>query len=394
MKKTISIIALALSMIFVLGALSACLDEGSSTTTTTTATTTTTGNGNKTPETYEPMDFYATDLSPYITLGEYKNFIIEVDKLEITDEDVEEEIRSYLEKEATYEKITEGNVVSEVKFNIDYEGYIDEIQFNGGTASNQTGYIAEGKLYVKTEKGDVPFIDGFAESLLGAAVGDKVEVNVTFPQDYHNEEFAGKDATFYVTVNYICGEETVPEFTDDWVYDFTKGSYKTAEDFKNDLKEELVSSLKTLHSAEVWKRVMENATYIEIPEQQYLYYYNNYKSTIEYYASCFGVTYEAFLSEGYFGPNIKSDKELQEFATDIVKEELAFFAVMKAEKLEITDEEYEGFMADLVENSEYTREEIEKQYSKEDIVLEMLISETQEVIFEINTFTEKEESAE
>ena len=292
------------------------------------------------------------------------------------------------------EKITEGNVVSEVKFNIDYEGYIDEIQFNGGTASNQTGYIAEGKLYVKTEKGDVPFIDGFAESLLGAAVGDKVEVNVTFPQDYHNEEFAGKDATFYVTVNYICGEETVPEFTDDWVYDFTKGSYKTAEDFKNDLKEELVSSLKTLHSAEVWKRVMENATYIEIPEQQYLYYYNNYKSTIEYYASCFGVTYEAFLSEGYFGPNIKSDKELQEFATDIVKEELAFFAVMKAEKLEITDEEYEGFMADLVENSEYTREEIEKQYSKEDIVLEMLISETQEVIFEINTFTEKEESAE
>lgn len=394
MKKTISIIALALSMIFVLGALSACLDEGSSTTTTT-ATTTTTGNGNKTPETYEPMDFYATDLSPYITLGEYKNFIIEVDKLEITDEDVEEEIRSYLEKEATYEKITEGNVVSEVKFNIDYEGYIDEIQFNGGSNTDQTVYIKDGELCFASGG---KFIDGFAEPLLGAAVGDRVEINVTFPENYQSEEVAGKDATFYVTVNYICGEETVPEFTDDWVYDFTKGSYKTAEDFKNDLKEELVSSLKTLHSAEVWKRVMENATYIEIPEQQYLYYYNNYKSTIEYYASYFGVTYEAFLSEGYanymFGLNIKSDKELQEFATDIVKEELAFFAVMKAEKLEITDEEYEGFMADIVENSEYTREEIEKQYSKEDIVLEMLISETREVIFEINTFAEKEESAE
>ena len=78
----------------------------------------------------------------------------------------------------------------------------------------------------------------------------------------------------------------------------------------------------------------------------------------------------------------------------MVKEELAFFAVMKAEGLEITDEEYEEFIADLVENSEYTREEIEQQYSKEEIVMQMLVSEGQEIIFDINTFAEKQESAE
>ena len=390
MKKTIRTVAFLLGLVVLSLAVASCGEGLSVTTTTTTA-----NNDTQEAETYEPMNFYTTDLSAYITLGEYKNLTIEVDKLEITDEDVEKQIRTLLESQAAYEKITEGNVTADVKFNIDYAGYIDEIQFDGGTNTDQTVYIKDGELCFASGG---KFIDGFAEPLLGAAVGDRVEINVTFPEDYHNEEFAGKDATFYVTVNYICGEETVPEFTDDWVYDFTKGSYKTAEDFKNYLKEELVASLETVHSAAVWNKVMENATYIEIPEQQYLYYYNNYKSSIEYYASYFGMTYEAFLSDGYanymFGLNIKSDKELQEFATDMVKEELAFFAVMKAEELTVTDEEYEVFMADLVENSEYTREEIEESYSRDDIVLQMLVSETQEIIFEINTFTEKQESAE
>ena len=389
MKKIIRFVAFILSLIFAVNIFTACNVAKDITTTTTESA----SDNEEKVETYEPMDFYTVDLNPYITLGEYKNLIIEVDKLAITDEDVEEEIQIMLESQADYEKITEGNITADVKFNIDYEGYIDGIQFNGGTASNQTGYIAEGKLYVKTETGDVPFIDGFAESLLGASVGDRVEVNVTFPQDYHNEEFAGKDATFYVTVNHICGEETVPEFTDDWIYDYTKGSYKTTEDFKNYLKNYFSETLEAIHSAAVWNKIIENSTYIEIPKQQYLYYYNNYKSYFETYASYIGVTYEEFLSEGYanymFGLNVNSDVELQQFASDVVKEELALFAVMKAEGLAITDEEYEEFMADLVENSGNTREEIEEEYSKEYIVMQMLISECQDIVFEINTLVER-----
>ena len=390
MKKTIRTVAFLLGLVVLSLAVASCGEGLSVTTTTTTA-----NNDTQEAETYEPMNFYTTDLSAYITLGEYKNLTIEVDKLEIVDEDVEKQIRTLLESQAAYEKITEGNVTADVKFNIDYAGYIDEIQFDGGTNTDQTVYIKDGELCFASGG---KFIDGFAEPLLGASVGDKVEINVTFPEDYHGEEVAGKDATFYVTVNYICGEVTVPEFTDDWVNDYTTGGYKTTEEFRTYIKDYLSENLKTIHSAKIWNKVMENATYIEIPEQQYLYYYNSYKSYIEQYASYAGVTYEEFLSEGYanyiFGLNIKSDEELRKFASDMVKEELAFFAVMKAEGLEITDEEYEEFIADLVENSEYTREEIEQQYSKEEIVMQMLVSEGQEIIFEINTFAEKQESAE
>ena len=105
------------------------------------------------------------------------------------------------------------------------------------------------------------------------------------------------------------------------------------------------------------------------------------------------MTYEQFLSAGYanyiFGIDVKSDAELQEMCTTIVKEELAIFALMKAENLTITDEEYDKFIADLVAESGKSKEEIEKLYSRDDIVVQMLISEVQQIVFDINTFVEK-----
>lgn len=386
MKKTIKIISLALSLILCLSALTACAGGAASTTATTTSTKKPDA---ETPPTYEPMNFYSMDLSPYITLGQYKDFEIKVEKAEITDADVDEKIDSFLKELAVYEKLEEGSIAEEMRFNADYEGYIDGIQFDGGTAKDGIFYIKDGVFYTET---GTKFIDGFAEAVLGASVGDTVKVNTKFPENYGVAEVAGKDAVFYVTVNYICGEKVTPELTDEWVSEYTDKAYETVADFKAYIKSELESALKTANSASVWTKVMENATYVEIPEQQYLYYYNQYKSAMEYYAAYFGLTYEKFLSDGYanyvFGLNIKSDAELQRFAIDMVKEELAIFAVMKAEQLSVTDEEYEEFMQDLIEASGKTREEIEAAYTKDDITVQMLISEIQDVILEINTFVE------
>lgn len=384
MKKLISII-LSAAMLLSVCALASC--GGNSGGGASSSSTTTQSGGDK--PTYEPMNFYETDLSRYITLGKYKNFTIEVEKLEITDGDVQEKISEYLQSQGSYEQIKEGTIEEGVKFNMDYAGYIDGIQFGGGTNTDQVAYIENGEfLTVSGGK----FIDGFAEAILGAKVGDKVEVKTTFPEDYHSAEVAGKEAIFYVTINYICGALVVPEYTDDWVYDFTKGQYKTAADFTAYLKGEMESALTSVHSAEVWKLVMANAVYSEIPEQQYLYYYNYYKSYIEYYAMYSGMSYDDFLKAGgasyFLGIDIKSDAELQKVCTDMVKEELAIFALMKAENLTITDEEYNEFMADLVESSGKTREEIEASYSKSDIELQMLISEVQNIVFDINTFVE------
>ena len=387
MKKLISII-LTVSVLFAVFALASCGDNSSGGGSSSTTTTTTGQSGGEKP-TYEPMNFYEMDISSYITLGKYKNFTIEVEQLEITDEDVQAKINEYLESQSTYEKLEEGTVEEGIKFNIDYEGYIDGIQFSGGTNKDQVAYIENGEFL--TASGG-KFIDGFAEAVLGAKVGDKVEVKTTFPENYNNKEVAGKEAIFYVTVNYICGDLIVPEYTDEWVYDYTQGQYKTAAEFTAYLKGEMSNALTSVHSAAAWNLVMDNATYTEIPEQQYLYYYNYYKTYIEYYAMYCGMSYEDFLKSGgaayFLGIDIKSDAELQNICTDMVKEELAIFAVMKAEDLTITDEEYNEFMADLVESSGKTAEEIEAIYSKEDIVLQMLVSEVQDLVFEVNTFVE------
>ena len=260
MKKIISI-ALVLCILLATCLLVSCGGEDVSTTTTTTTTTTT-----KPSAPVEPMNFYEMDLSPYITLGKYKNFTIEVEKLEITDADVKEEIDAYLETQATYEKLKEGTITEGVKFSIDYAGYTDGIQFNGGTASDTVAYIKDGEFY--TASGS-KFIDGFADALLGASVGDKIDVETTFPSDYHSAELAGKDVVFKCTVNYICGDMVVPDYTDDWVAEFTNGQYKTTADFNAYLKAYLQDAIDSARSAEVWNLVMSNATYTEIPEQQY-----------------------------------------------------------------------------------------------------------------------------
>lgn len=167
-------------------------------------------------------------VEPEVTLGEYKGLEVEEMSTEVTDEDVDHEIGHLLESRTEMvvkdddEAVAEGDTV-----NLDFDGYVDGEQFEGGKAE---GY--------ELEIGSGSFIEGFEEQLIGLKVDDEKDVEVTFPEEYHAEELSGKPATFKVKINSIKVKET-PELDDDLVKELDQGV-----DTVDELKEKIEKDIK------------------------------------------------------------------------------------------------------------------------------------------------------
>ncbi len=338
----------------------------------------------------EQMDFSKLDVSKYITLGNYTGLTLEVSKIEITEQDIQNEINAILEKKATYEKLTDTEqvIADGDMININFKGFMNGEQFQGGTASDVT---------VTMKNGNVEgYIDGFGAPIIGAHVGDTVIAEVVFPEDYHQKDFASKPATFEITINYKCGEKVLPEFNDAFIKDYTSGSYTTTEKYLEDLKKSLDNELENLKLAAAWNKIIENSTYTEIPQQQVDYLYSYFREEIEYYAAMVGMTYNTFLSSGYaytyLGIGAFSDSDVKEIATEYVKEELAYFAIIQAEGLKATDKDVEAYVKLAVETSggTVTEEQIYTEYTKDEII-DMIVKNVlgHNFVIENNTFTEK-----
>lgn len=160
-----------------------------------------------------------------VTLGEYKGIEVTKDPVEVTDDEVDQAVQSDLSaqaKDAEVDRaIQNGDVV-----NIDYVGTKDGVAFDGGTAQGYDLNIGSGQ-----------FIEGFEEGLVGAKKGDKVSLNLTFPEAYQNADLAGKAVVFDVTVNSVK-EKQVPELNDAFVQENT--SFKTVDEYKDDKMQTLL----------------------------------------------------------------------------------------------------------------------------------------------------------
>ena len=150
---------------------------------------------------------YDYDVESLVKLGDYKGLTYTETDTSVSDEEVESQINSTLTAHATPEQIKDRAVEDGDTVNIDYEGKIDGETFEGGTASGASLTI-----------GSDSFIDGFEDGLIGVKPGEKKTLNLKFPDDYKtNPDLAGKAVVFDVTVNYIEGDDIVPELTDDFV---------------------------------------------------------------------------------------------------------------------------------------------------------------------------------
>lgn len=302
----------------------------------------------------EKEDYVATD---YITLGNYKGIEYTIQKLEVNDDDVEDAINEELQANSEEKEVTDRTVVENGDIvNIDYEGLKDGVAFAGGTAAGQDLVIGSGS-----------FIPGFEEGLIGATVGQTIDLDITFPEVYNQSpDLAGQPVVFKVTVNSIK-EVVVPELTKEYVKD-TLG-FDSIDAYRDDVRKELQDANEETMDNErvenIFQQIVDAAVVSSYPQTLIDFYKADLKNYYIQYASYFGMDYAGFLEVSGITEE-EFEVEAVSYAEAMAKQELVFNGIVEAEGLALTDEEYEtgvakiatdygyatteGFLADAEEN--------------------------------------------
>lgn len=328
-------------------------------------------------ETTVGLDEYVTvpnkeeyTLADFIKLGQYKDIQVSVEKKEVTEEDIQEVINLVLESIPTYEEITDRDQVMEGDIaNIDYEGLKDGVAFNGGTAQGYDLEIGSGQ-----------FIPGFEDQLIGAKVGEEVELNLTFPEEYQSEELAGQAVIFKVKVNSLK-KEVPSTLTDEFVKANT--GLESIEAFKEDVRSYLEQQNEENSSYEIMNEVLDTIiknSEITFPETLINYYTAIYRNNSIDEAEYYNMSLSAYLEQ-----NGKTQETFLEdarvYAEQMTSQELVVWAVIEAEKMELSDEEYNTGLANLAAQYGYpSTEEFLKIATEDDIRETLLIQKAIEFI--------------
>jgi len=285
-------------------------------------------------------------IKPEVKLGNYES--IEVEKVEynVTDEDVERELKAIQEKnariiDASDRETKEGDILT-----IDFKGFIDGKEFEGGSAENQ-----------KLEIGSNTFIPGFEEQLIGKKKGDKVEVKVTFPEDYFEESLRGKEATFEVVIHEIK-EKELPELDDEFAKDVSE--YDTLEEYKSSIKERLEKEAKDREKVEFENKVIDKVveeSEVDIPEVMIEHQIEHEINEFDYRLKLQGLDIDQYLK--LTNSKIEDLKEqIRPIAEKKVKTDLVFEAIGKKENIEVTEEDIDKELEKIAK--EYNQEDVDK----------------------------------
>lgn len=320
---------------------------------------------------------YEYDVESMVKLGEYKGLTYTETDVSVSDDEVESQINSTLTAHATAEQITDRAVEDGDTVNIDFEGKIDGKTFDGGTASGASLTIGSGT-----------FIDGFEDGLIGVKPGDKTTLKLKFPDEYKtNTDLAGKDVTFDVTVNYIKGDDIVPELDDDFVKGLNIDDVSNVKEYRAYVKSQLQankeSEAEKSKQSELLQQAVDNAEIKEIPEELVTQYATQYTDYYKQYASYFGLELSDFLTQ-YMN---QTEEEFNQSAEDYGKERAGYMlvvsAIAKAEKVDV-DALYDEKVAQYAEQSGYAdAATLEKDYSKR-YLNQIIINEEVQNILEEN----------
>ncbi|MDO5538746.1 MAG: trigger factor, partial [Eubacteriales bacterium] len=310
----------------------------------------------------------------YVTLGEYKGLTVVEKPIEITDEEIQEVIDV-----ETVETLTEGTVEEGDIANIDYEGKIDDVAFDGGTAE---GY--------DLEIGSDSFIEGFEDGLVGIEVGSETDLYLTFPENYHSEEVAGKEVVFHVTVNSV---QRVPELTDEVAAKAADGM--TAEEYKESVRETLVEEKAEEQLAEtkyeLLTKVYENSEISGYPADKLEFNMKYAKSQYELQAQYYGMTLEDMLT-AYGMTEEDLMAQLEETYKEVLTQEMVLQAVAETENLEITEDEYKEKMVEYSESLGADEATIEETYGEEWLRDQMRLDKAMDFLVDNAKYVEEEET--
>ena len=302
-------------------------------------------------------------VKPDVTLGEYKGVEVKREHTLVTEDEVNAEIEKERNKQAAEVSVEDRAVAEGDTVNLDYSGSVDGVKFAGGTAEAQTLKI-----------GSHTFIPGFEEQMVGMNIGEEKDLEVTFPQEYHAEELAGKKAVFHVKVNSIT-ETQLPALDDDFAKDISE--FDTLDEYKADVRAKLEAQAaerdNNAFTNAVIEKVMENAT-VEIPEAMVERQIDSMVRNFEARLAQQGLKLADFIK--YTGQDEKSFRnQYREQAEKSVRANLVLEAVENAENFEATEEEIDAEIAKFagqvgqdVENLKKNLTEGDREYFKADVI--------------------------
>ncbi len=307
-------------------------------------------------------------IKPEVTLGEYKGIEVEKSVVEATEEEVLAELDKAREQNSRMVTVEDRAVEKDDQAIINYEGFVDGVAFEGGKDENHALTIGSGQ-----------FIPGFEEQLIGVKAGEEVDVNVTFPEEYHAPDLAGKEAVFKVTVNEIKKKE-LPELDDEFAEDVS--DFDTLAEYKDDIKAKIIERKEKETATEkenkIIDKIVENAK-MEIPEamietqtrqiaDDFAHRLEHQGLTLEQYFQFTGLTAEKYI------------EDMKPQAVKRIETRLVLEAIAKAEDIQVSDEEIEtelsnmaaAYQMEVAQIKEFMGEN-EKKQMKQDIAVQKAV---------------------
>ena len=318
-------------------------------------------------ESGKPFIFTAeVALKPEVTLGEYKGVEVEKAPVEVTDAEIDAEVDKQREQNARTIDIDDRAVEKGDMIKLDFDGSVDGVPFDGGA----------GKDYPLT-LGSHSFIPGFEEQLVGAALEEEKEVNVTFPEDYQAEELAGKAAVFKCTIHKIEAKE-LPALDDDFAKDVSE--FDTLDEYKKEIKDNLTKKkeeqAKTEKENAVVDKAVENAT-MEIPEAMIDTQVENMVDDFARRIQSQGLSMEQYMQ--FTGATVDSLKEqMKPQAVKRIESRLVLEKVAEAENIQISDEKLDEELAKMAEMYKMELDKFKElvgEYEKEQMKKDLAVQE-------------------
>ncbi len=291
---------------------------------------------------------------PEVTLGEYMHLGIEKKTAEVSDEEVEQELQKTREQNARTITVDDRSAEMGDIAVIDYEGFCEGVAFDGGKAENH-----------ELELGSHSFIDTFEDQIAGKNVGDEFDVNVTFPEEYHAENLAGKPAVFKVKLLGIKKKE-LPELDDEFAEEVS--DFDTLDEYREDVKKKLAekkqADLDNEYRDEVLKKAVENAE-MDIPD---VMIDDQARQLVNEQAQRFqqmGLSMEDYMK--YTGQTVENLKDqMKEQAEIRIKNSLVLAAIAKKENIEITDDDVKAEIENMAKMYQMDTEKLEEYLSETD----------------------------
>ena len=303
---------------------------------------------------------------PEVTLGDYKGLKVDKVSTRVTQKEVDEEIEKERERNARTIEVTDRAVQDKDEVTLDFEGFVDGVAFEGGKGEDYPLTIGSGS-----------FIPGFEEQLIGAEIDKEVEVNVTFPKEYHSEELAGKDATFKCTVHTIKAKELDDEFASEVSECETMDAYRA--EVKKNIKERKERTGKEKKENQAVDQAIENAQ-MDIPEAMIEFQVRQMADDFARRIQQQGLTVEQYFQ--FTGMTAeKMMEEMRPQAEKSIKTRLVLEAIVKAENIEVSDERVEEELTKMAEAYQMEVEKLkefmgenEKKQIKEDLAVQEAIT--------------------